>query len=80
MPTKGKVYGVTVTQAKTQAEISQFAALRNVKEATAVKLIVERYFMLSYEQREALEKKVQWRAHRNRTFRSLTRFFPKVKA
>ncbi len=80
MTHKGKVYAVTVSESSLQDKIHQFAATKSITDTTAAKQIIERYFLLSYEQREALEAKVQWQQHRNKGFRTLKGFLPKVKA
>ena len=80
MANKGKVYGVTVKNAKLEAAIEQWAKEAGISGTAAIPLLLERFFMLPYEQREALESKIQWRAHRNKGFRSLNPFCEKVKA
>jgi len=57
-----------------KARIHEFALAFGINDDDATMLIVERYFSLSFKQRERIEKNFLWRAHRNKGFRSLPQF------
>jgi hypothetical protein len=75
-----KVYGVTVTDRAFANAVKGFAEWQTqvtgqkVSETTALRLMAERYAMLNFSQRSALEHKIRWTEHRNHGFRRLTSF------
>ncbi len=56
------------------ANVTQFAELKGITETEATRAIIQRYFKLTYKEREALEKKLHWEKHRNLGFRVLPSF------
>lgn len=71
---KSKVYAITVSSPLTQANIAAFAQAYGIRETTAVLAVVERYFRLSFKQRQKIEERIEWELHRNRGFRRITTF------
>jgi hypothetical protein len=75
MTNKNKVIGITFTNPLLLAKVHQFQQILGVKtETEAARMILERYFELSFKQREKLESKMHWKEHRNKGFRSLKKF------
>jgi hypothetical protein len=68
------VYGVTVKDDFLDAAIKNFARLHNVKPTTAVCMMLERYAATNNREKQTIEKRLQWRMHRNKGFRRLTSF------
>ena len=57
------------------AKLEDFCNQKDIGELhDGVILILERYFRLSYKDREELERKIMWDKHRNKGFRSLPQF------
>ncbi|MCL2288194.1 MAG: hypothetical protein FWC33_03305 [Candidatus Bathyarchaeota archaeon] len=62
------------------AKLEDFCNQKDIPELhDGVILILERYFRLSYKERETLERKIHWDLHRNKGFRSLPQFFKQQK-
>jgi hypothetical protein len=57
-----------------RGQLELFSRIHQVDEATCVRMILQRYFTLTYKQRDKLENKIFWIQHRNKGFRSLPQF------
>ena len=75
-----KALGVRFPLFKDRANIKAFAELHKVSETEAVRLIVQRYFKLSFASRSALEKKERTLQHTTKGLRRLSVFAQQPRA
>lgn len=73
---KPLILGVTVSNPTMQRAIKNFAAIKGVKLTPALLMMAERYQALTPKEKEAVEKRLEWMAQRNRGFRSLAHYAP----
>ncbi len=79
MTNKNKVIAITFPKHSLVANIHQFQQILGIKtETEAAREIIERYFALTYKQREELEEKIGWQQHRNKGHRRLTSLVPNL--